>query len=129
MALWYVRQIAVNVFYLAVVWLVLDQFNQRPEAVIMPVLGILYATIRGVGLGLGVLIAKAVQDLEDIRIALKDINSRVGQSESSVLPPVATELGGAYEWLKSRYLIETLFLCAICFLCLWKFLAALPGYQ
>lgn len=116
------RRIAVNLFYLVVVWLVLDQFDQRPEAVILPVLGMLYVEIRRIQLGMGVNFSLIGMTLGDIRTHLNlptEIISGIDMAK------VFATLREDQPRMWARFFIDAFFLTAIFLLCLWKFFTAL----
>lgn len=56
---------AINVFYLLVVWYVLEQLSSRPEKVIVPILGLIYVTIRSIAYSNGYIIIQLALILDD----------------------------------------------------------------
>ncbi len=48
----YLFDVAINCLYMAIILAVFDQIHHRPEAVIVAILGLLYVTIRMIGIGL-----------------------------------------------------------------------------
>ena len=65
-------RIAANVFYLLVVWYVLDQLPGGPEKIIVPILGLIYVRIRSVGYG------NAHRGLQ-LALVLNDIDSKLNR--------------------------------------------------
>ncbi len=114
-------RIAANILYVAVVWFVLDQVHNRPEAVILPVLGILYVTTRSMGMG-------AAHTALVFAYSLESIERRIKAQAGEYIPDEADFVSGRDQRLKKAgtdMLIDGTGLGVISLLCLWKFLGGI----
>jgi|SRR6185437_30892 len=122
-ALGYAWQIGTNILYFLGVWFVLDQFHQRPESVIVPILGMLYVAIRvsAIAQTFGYIAHSEALDMINERLkALADPTYRREQGQiddnAKVVGTVRTKLyiaGG----------LQSL----IGLLCVWKFFVGLSS--
>jgi hypothetical protein len=119
-ALGYAWQIGANLLYLAVVWYVLERFDQRPESVIVPILGMLYVTIRYVGLGV-------YSGVVALAVALDDVQKRLQAPDPSAYVPdeetVKARRRMDHQQIKAY--LESIFIAIISLLCVWKFFTAM----
>lgn len=117
-----VWRIGVTLFYVAVVLTVLSFVHQRPEATILPILGILYVMIRGTGNMLGITVL-------GIRFSVERIERRLEARDTGAFLEREPEFGEARDKTLSEarwgLMIEAVGLWVISLICLWKFFVAL----
>ena len=108
--------IAVNCFALFIVISVLDKFYNRSEGVIVAILGLIYVSIRQVGIGMGFAYGHSLSHLNKqfvrIRERLNDPPSDAERKEMKTLDESQTRGLG-------RMIIDSVFLAIIFLLCLW----------
>lgn len=122
--------IAWNLLNLAVIWWVLRRCDQRPESVIVPVLGLLYGAVGSGEVATYYMARKAEMDLKEIAKALDDIRARLNPSED--VAPI--RIGGDDQSAEDRGVltrvrVNSVFSYIISLLCLWKLYIALSAYQ
>ncbi len=114
----YLWRVAVNLFYLLVVFGVLIGIRDPMEKSIISVLGIIYVAVRGAGIGNGLaLIGTATQlqeQIDGIRYAI----------DSSFEMPDRREELSAIEFARNKLYIDMFFLSLTSLLCLWQFFTA-----
>jgi hypothetical protein len=67
-------RVAENIFYALVVWYVLTHLRGPPENVVVPVLGLLYVTLRALGVNLGQITLQSALALDSIQQQLRAIS-------------------------------------------------------
>ncbi len=124
-ALGYAWKIGVNIFYVAVVVAVLSFVAGRPETIILPILGVLYVTIRLIGMGIAhsVYVLAASLDRIERRLNAQDVEDfREQESEFS------EERTNRLNKLSWDMAIDGTGLGIITLVCLWKFFVAIDAF-
>src|SRR5271169_835997 len=108
-------RIAANVFYLLVVWYVLDQLRGGPEKITVPVLGVIYVTIRTIGYGNAYFSMKLALVLDDMNNKLNRLIDPGYQRDSEELK----EARRIMEANQARSYVDLASLGLISLMCLW----------
>ena len=69
----YLWTVAVNCFYLLIIVAVFDKLYQRPEAVVVAILGLIYVTIRMIGIGLSMGMARSLLHLNKQLLCIRSL--------------------------------------------------------
>jgi hypothetical protein len=112
----YVWRVAVNAFYVLVIWYVLANLHGRAESIVVPVLGLLYVEIRAHASArarAGVALGHALVEITERLKALADSNYKRSEDE-------VAEIRAFTEKMEAQSNIEAVFQVAASVLCLWK---------
>ena len=120
-ALRWIWRIATNAFYLLVVWYVLSRLRGRTENIIVPVLGLVYVTIRTMAYGNVYLAARFGLVLDDINNKLNKLAYPQYERDTEAFVE-AKETMQTNQWLS--YVDLTGF-GLISLLCLWHILVTI----
>ncbi len=112
---------AENIFYALIVWSVLSHLRGHPENVIVPVLGLIYVTLRTGGVSLAQITMQHALALDSIHQNLRsmaDAGYHRDRDELQGIKQMQMRLTG-------YILIESVSLCVIALICLWFLYSAL----
>ena len=115
-ALGYVWRIGLNLLYLLVIWYVFTQLHGHTEAILVPILGLLYVTTRTTAMATG---TAAVH----LGVVLDEINERLKRLADPTYVrdrDEAEEIKKLLRHAQPKQLIEYLFLGLVSLLCLWE---------
>jgi hypothetical protein len=116
----YAWRIATNVFYLAVVFYVLEQLHQRPETIIVPVLGLIYLRVHMIGIALGtghMVVFRFLNDINDRLKLLIDPHYQRDTELAAEIEKTTTPSG--------KDVVDYIFISLVSLLCLWKLFVSL----
>src|SRR6185437_2824290 len=122
-ALGYAWYIATNIFYVLVVVLVLTQLHERPESIIVPVLGLIYVRIHMLGVGLSSMTMISHRSLDLLHERVKKLIDPDYLRDPEVVADIEKKLTPD----SGRLLINSIAMGLISLACLWKLFVALQA--
>jgi hypothetical protein len=114
-------RVSANLVYLLVVGYVLGQLHGRPETVIVPILGLIYVTIRVLAIGLGLTFMQLGISLDDLRSELRTGFNPQYQRDLEELEEIRRAAASS----RARLYLDDVFLGLISLLCLFQLFSAL----
>lgn len=115
---WYV---ATRLFYLAVIYYVLDHLYERFEKIVVAILGVLYVSQRTIAVSQGDLFIKVGIELDNIQEKVKEIAEpgyyRRTAETSEIMEMVSTQ--------QTKLAVESVFLGIFSLLCLYELFVAI----
>jgi hypothetical protein len=114
-------RIAANVFYLLVVWYVLNQLRGGPEKIIVPILGLIYVRIRSIECGNAYIGLQLALVLNDMDSKLNKLIDPEYQQDMEELRENRRVMGS----VQARSYLDLAGLGLISLLCLWFLLNAI----
>ena len=115
MALKWTWRVAANILYTLIVWYVLSQLRGRPESLIVPILGLIYVTVRTLGMSLAQISLHHVMALGSIETQLRAITDPDHYRDRDV----TEELGKMKTRISGNIVIESIGLFVLSLLCLF----------
>jgi hypothetical protein len=117
----YPWRIITNVIFLAIVLYILAQLHERPETVVVPILGLLYVRIHALGFGMAGIRKTFFQALDEVDERLKwfaDASYMRDHAATAKIEKVTAFDG--------KDAIDIIYLGIVSGACLWKLYTALP---